>query len=491
MESSKNSDQKIVKKGSVPIYRQLEEILKQRIKNGELKPGDQTPTEFELCEEFDISRISVRQALAELANDGFLFRHQGKGTFVNHISSEVTSLLRVLIAEEQWIPPLREAVLLYNEEGHESEILLEIQAVGRPQLRSTILSAVGRGEAPDFALIDWAWRVEFSNLHFLKRLDRLDPQWAEEFKADLFPAFVDKTTPALYGIQPEANVSVIWYRKDWFEQKKIDPPRKWNELVEVSRYFQKTKKHPLAFVGGTKAGETTTYQLLPFVWSGGGDLFTNGNVALDDRVVGAVRFLVDLVHKHKVVSPDVVSYSWDQPARLFAQGQLALAVGGSYEKPVIQDIAGWDDEAFRTKVGCIPIPAGPDGVMATVAGGMTYVIFRQSRDARLALEILKRVASPKLMHRFCTETGRSPTRTSVVHALDCERDWFSHCVASFLNTSRARSGIAEYAKVSEQFQVMMENALSGRMSPRQAVEKAEEIMRVLVSDTHNEDVVSL
>jgi len=489
MELNKNSDHKIAKNGSVPLYRQLEEILKQRIKNGELKPGDQIPTEFELCEEFGISRMSVRQALAELANDSFLCRHQGRGTFVNHLVSSKAKLLRALIAEEQWIPPLQEAVRLYNEEGHDSEIHLDIQAVGRPQLRSRILSAVGRGEAPDFALIDWAWGVEFSNLHFLKRLDRLDPRWAEEFKADLFPAFINETTPALYGIQPEANVSVVWYRKDWFEQKRIDPPRNWNELIEVSLHFQESNEFPLSFVGGTKAGETTTYQLLPFVWARGGNLFTNGSVALDDRVVAAVGFLVDLVHKHKVVSPDVVSYSWDQPARLFAQGHLALAVGGSYEKAVIQDVSGWDDEAFRTKVGCIPIPAGPNGVMATVAGGMTYVIFRQAREATLALEVLKRVASPKLMHRFCTETGRSPTRTSVVHALDCERDWFSHRVSSLLHNARARSGIREYAKVSEQFQVMMENALSGRMTPRQAVEKAGEIMRILVSESRVENAV--
>ncbi|MCK5246264.1 hypothetical protein KAR02_05160, partial [Candidatus Bipolaricaulota bacterium] len=103
---------------------------------------------------------------------------------------------------------------------------------------------------------------------------------------------------------------------------------------------------------------------------------------------------------------------------------------------------------------------------------------------------LKRVASPTLMHKFCAETGRSPTRTSVVHALNPERDWFSHSVASFLNSARSRSGITEYAKVSEQFQLMMENALSGRMNPRQAVEKASEIMQILISENRNDGAVS-
>ena len=174
-------------------------------------------------------------------------------------------------------------------------------------------------------------------------------------------------------------------------------------------------------------------------------------------------------------------YSWDQPARLFATGEVAFAVGGSYEKPRIQQLAGWDEKAFEQHVGYMPIPAPPGGHPATVAGGMAFVVFRQSGNPRLAFEVIKRVASPEIMRAFCVHSGRCPTRMSVVRSLDPKTDRFSREIAELLHNARARYGIAEYSKVSEQFQLMVEDAITQRLTPRQAVERASEIIRILVS----------
>jgi GntR family transcriptional regulator len=56
--------------------------LRRRIEEGQWKPGDLIPSERELSETYGISRMTVRQALAELVNDGLLRRDQGRGTFV-------------------------------------------------------------------------------------------------------------------------------------------------------------------------------------------------------------------------------------------------------------------------------------------------------------------------------------------------------------------------------------------------------------------------
>lgn len=53
-----------------------------KIQSGEWPVGYMLPTELELCEQFGISRPSVRTALLSLVNDGYLFRVKGKGTFV-------------------------------------------------------------------------------------------------------------------------------------------------------------------------------------------------------------------------------------------------------------------------------------------------------------------------------------------------------------------------------------------------------------------------
>ena len=73
----------IDKKSPVPIYHQLEELIKLQINSGQLKSGQAIPSERELTEKFQISRMTVRQALTNLVNDGFLYRKKGTGTFVS------------------------------------------------------------------------------------------------------------------------------------------------------------------------------------------------------------------------------------------------------------------------------------------------------------------------------------------------------------------------------------------------------------------------
>jgi GntR family transcriptional regulator len=66
----------------IPLYYQLETVLRKKIFSGYLKAGDFLPSEEELSREYGISRITVRQALANLERDGLVLRRRGKGTSV-------------------------------------------------------------------------------------------------------------------------------------------------------------------------------------------------------------------------------------------------------------------------------------------------------------------------------------------------------------------------------------------------------------------------
>lgn len=72
----------IVPENPLPLYLQLKEIITKQIKEGHLKPGDKLSSERELCEQYNVSRITVRQALNELEKEGLVYRAHGKGTFV-------------------------------------------------------------------------------------------------------------------------------------------------------------------------------------------------------------------------------------------------------------------------------------------------------------------------------------------------------------------------------------------------------------------------
>lgn len=66
----------------VPKYYQLKEIVRDMIEKDELGAGQAIPPERELCERYGVSRMTARQAVMELVNEGLLYRVQGLGTFV-------------------------------------------------------------------------------------------------------------------------------------------------------------------------------------------------------------------------------------------------------------------------------------------------------------------------------------------------------------------------------------------------------------------------
>ena len=84
----------IYRNSPVPRYHQLKEILRERVRSGEWKPGDLIPSERELSETYRISRMTARQAVTDLVNEGVFYREQGRGTFVarNKITQQLIHL---------------------------------------------------------------------------------------------------------------------------------------------------------------------------------------------------------------------------------------------------------------------------------------------------------------------------------------------------------------------------------------------------------------
>ncbi len=66
----------------IPLYKQLSEEIRRQIYSGELKPREKIPSEVDIAKQYDVSVITARKALSELAEEGLVEKKQGKGTFV-------------------------------------------------------------------------------------------------------------------------------------------------------------------------------------------------------------------------------------------------------------------------------------------------------------------------------------------------------------------------------------------------------------------------
>jgi GntR family transcriptional regulator len=123
------SNRRIDRGLSLPYYEQLKQLLIAQIADGTLRPGDLVPPEWELCEQYRVSRTVVRQALTDLVNERRLYRIRGKGTFVTDrppreqfmettvgffedFAGESTVIRRRILAVESVVPPpeVREAL---------------------------------------------------------------------------------------------------------------------------------------------------------------------------------------------------------------------------------------------------------------------------------------------------------------------------------------------------------------------------------------------
>lgn len=81
------------------LYVQIYSILKEKIENGDWPAGTQIPTEDELCKMYDVSKVTVREAIHELVREGCLRRQQGKGTFVTYSVPHLGLVMRTRLSE--------------------------------------------------------------------------------------------------------------------------------------------------------------------------------------------------------------------------------------------------------------------------------------------------------------------------------------------------------------------------------------------------------
>jgi DNA-binding GntR family transcriptional regulator len=83
-----------VRTDGVPVYIQIRESLRAEITRGDLKRGEQLPSENELAAKYNVSRMTVRESIEDLVGEGLLYRRHGVGTFVAypHLQRDHTRL---------------------------------------------------------------------------------------------------------------------------------------------------------------------------------------------------------------------------------------------------------------------------------------------------------------------------------------------------------------------------------------------------------------
>ena len=458
----------------IPIYFQLKTLLLEDILGGRYDGDGRLPTEHELCERYGISRTPVTRALSELAEEGVVLRHRRRGTFVNphwRRPREGSPEVRIVVSEGPWGRMLRDSAA--------GRLQINLVTVPRPSLRQVLMHSVAEGLAPDLAIIDSVWISEFAAAGFLRPIEDIDSAWVQqEYEPDFLPPLVraNRYRGQTYGVSAFADVAGLWFRRRELERINATPPATWKELRSVGRALANAgAKRPMVMPGGSQGAETTAYCLIAFLASNSATVLDGDRVILDSpATVEALRFLRSLVEDGSMPA-DVVAYEWDRSTSMLAEGQVAISFGGSYEAAALAEALGVPLAELWEHVGFVPAPAGPRGTPSCAAGTMSYGIFSQASEPRVALNLLRLAVEPEALARIARSTGRIPARRSAVRLADTGFPFLLE-TEEMLERAVTRPATPSYARVSGQLQAMLESVLTGRLKPAAAARNTAELI---------------
>lgn len=97
----------------LPIYHQIRRTIKHAILDKQYGPNDRIPPEHDLAKQFDVNRMTIRQALSSLVDEGLLVRKRGEGTFVtnNEELIQAMSLKHIGMTNELLLPMMKSKTL--------------------------------------------------------------------------------------------------------------------------------------------------------------------------------------------------------------------------------------------------------------------------------------------------------------------------------------------------------------------------------------------
>jgi len=96
------TDKTVDRDSQQKLYVQISSIIKDKIEKHVWPNNTQIPTEDELCKAYDVSKATVRMAVAELVRNGFLRKQQGKGTFVTHALTDLGIAMKTRLTEDMF-----------------------------------------------------------------------------------------------------------------------------------------------------------------------------------------------------------------------------------------------------------------------------------------------------------------------------------------------------------------------------------------------------
>jgi len=298
---------------------------------------------------------------------------------------------------------LKEQCFAYAKQAGIKENELQYVELGTGQQAPKMVAALEAGNPPDVARAGSSYASLYrSQGHLLEVTDIVEKM--QQVPGGLFPVCLKAAMHKgkAYGVPYQVSPRPLVTRLDLLEAAKVDPPKTWDELIEVCKTLQKPPK----LTGfGICLGLTTDADndVMNVIWSYGGKL-----VEADDKTVAlnspgtvqAVQLIADMFNKHKIIPKGTISWDNQGNNKAYQSRQVIFVLNPT---SIYAHLAESDKELYDV-TGLLPVPAGPAGSVQSLGTG-EWVLFKHNPYPEVAKGLVQYSMEPENLRIVMEEGG--------------------------------------------------------------------------------------
>lgn len=341
-------------------------------------------------------------------------------------------------------------------------------------LQQKLTTSVAGGTLPDVIRADLAWVPQYAQLGAFAQLDKAMPDFKQLAKA-FYPGSLSTNyyKGHYYGLPLDTNTRVLLYNMQALQAAGITSPPQTFAALRAAAPKLKAKGVYLFADGGTGG-----WNVLPWIWSGGGSLtnktFTRATGFLNSaKTVAAVQLLADLYKDGAIPSLITGDQGATGTEDGLATGKYATILDGPWMYPIFAKAY----PSFHLQAS--PVPAGPGGSVSVV-GGEDIVMSQSTKHKAAAEAFIRFMVSPWTQTQMA-HAGQMPVRPDVSKQITKLNSYFG-IFAKQLATAQPRTPSPNWPKIDAVLTTAVANAIKGDQSTKQALDDAaKQIDALLVS----------
>jgi multiple sugar transport system substrate-binding protein len=357
---------------------------------------------------------------------------------------------------------LKEGVAEFNKLGGGVTVkLLEFpESADEQRNQFTQRQRAESGECDGFEA-DVIWTAEFASQGWLREMT----PYVEQREAEFVPSTLSSVDydGKRWGVPRVTDAALLYYRTDALDRK----PATWQEAYQLAR---EADPSGIVYQGASYEGLTVAYLELAFA-AGGRVLSDDGKQSEFDSPenVEALQFMVDGI-EDGTAPKAVTTYMEEQARRAFEAGRASVMRNWLYAFALA-------NQAPETKGNfeVMPFPAWKGGERANVLGGHNMVISTYSENPEATLKFIDYMTSAERMKRNAVKYSKPPVLNATYEDADVkEAIPVAAELKQAVEQAKSRPVSPVYSLISQAIYKNVNQALSGQLSPEDAVKQADE-----------------